>query len=129
MTAPVSVVIPTLDAASSIGPCLGALGKAALDGVIHEVIVADGGSSDAIGQIAEAVGARLISAPPGRGKQLAAGAREAGGDWLLFLHADTVLMPGWSAAVLAHIQTRPCKAGYFTLHFDRPGLMAGAVAA
>jgi len=129
MTAPVSVVIPTLDAAGNIGPCLGALGEAALDGVIHEVIVADGGSIDAIAEIAEAVGARLIAAPPGRGSQLAAGARAAGGDWLLFLHADTVLMPGWSAAVLAHIQTRPGMAGFFTLHFDRPGPMARAVAA
>ncbi len=128
MSAPVSVVIPTLEAADRIGPCLGALGEAVMEGVIHEVIVADGGSADAIAEVAEAVGARLVTAPRGRGKQLAAGARAARGDWLLFLHADTVLAPGWGAAVLAHVQTRPERAGYFTLRFDAPGAMAGIVA-
>ncbi|NIP74728.1 MAG: glycosyltransferase, partial [Xanthomonadales bacterium] len=98
--------IPTLEAADRIGPCLGALGEAVMEGVIHEVIVADGGSEDAIGEIAEAVGARLITAQAGRGMQLAAGAKVARGRWLLFLHADTVLAPGWGAAVLAHIQGR-----------------------
>ena len=39
MTAPVSVVIPTLEAAGRIGPCLGALGEALMEGVIHEVII------------------------------------------------------------------------------------------
>lgn len=128
MTAPVSVVIPTLEAAGRIGPCLGALGEAVMDGVIHEVVIADGGSSDGIAAIAEAVGARVVGAPPGRGPQLAAGAGAARGHWLLFLHADTVLSPGWGAAVLAHIQTRPGHAGHFTLRFDRSGLMAGIVA-
>jgi rSAM/selenodomain-associated transferase 2 len=121
MSAPVSVVIPTLEAADRIGPCLGALGEAVMEGVIHEVIVADGGSVDAIAEVAEAVGAKLVAAPRGRGPQLAAGARAARGDWLLFLHADTVLSPGWGAAVLAHIQARPGQAGYFTLQFDAPG--------
>jgi hypothetical protein len=121
MTAPVSVVIPTLEAADRIGPCLGALGEALMHGVIHEVIIADGGSTDGISGIGEAVGARVVTAPPGRGTQLAAGARAARGRWLLFLHADTVLSPGWGAAVLDHIQRRPGHAGYFTLQFDTPG--------
>ncbi len=121
MSAPVSVVIPTLEAADRIGPCLGALGEAVMEGVIHEVIVADGGSADAIAEVAEAVGARLVITPRGRGKQLAAGARAARGDWLLFLHADTVLAPGWAAAVLAHVRTRPERAGYFALRFDTQG--------
>ncbi len=128
MSAPVSVVIPTLEAADRIGPCLGALGEAVMEGVIHEVIVADGDSSDAIAEVAEAVGARLVTAPRGRGQQLAAGAKAARGDWLLFLHADTVLAPGWGAAVLAHVQARPERAGYFTLRFDTPGPMARIVA-
>jgi hypothetical protein len=128
MSAPVSVVIPTLEAADRIGPCLGALGEAVMEGVIHEVIIADGGSADAIAEIVEAVGARLVKAERGRGSQLAAGARAARGDWLLFLHADTVLAPGWGAAVLAHIQARPGQAGYFTLRFDAPRPMARIVA-
>lgn len=128
MSAPVSVVIPTLEAADRIGPCLGALSEAVMEGVIHEVIVADGGSADAIAEVAEAVGARLVTAPWGRGAQLAAGARAARGSWLLFLHADTVLAPGWAAAVLAHVRTRPERAGYFALRFDTQGPMARIVA-
>ena len=128
MTAPVSVVIPTLDAARRIGPCLGALGEALMEGVIHEVIIADGGSIDGIAEIADSIGARLVTAPPGRGPQLAAGAGAARGDWLLFLHADTVLAPGWGGAVLAHIQTRPGMAGYFALRFDTDGPMARIIA-
>lgn len=128
MRAPVSVVIPTLDAAGRIGPCLGALGAALCDGIICEVIIADGESSDAIAEVAEAVGARLITAPRSRGSQLAAGARAARGDWLLFLHADSVLPGGWGTAVLAHIAARPDQAGYFDLRFGAPGLAPRLVA-
>ena len=83
MIAPVSVVIPTLNAADTLGPCLGALGEALFDGVIHEVILADGGSSDGIEDIADQIGAKLIQAPRGRGSQLDAGAKAASAPWLL----------------------------------------------
>ncbi len=116
--APVSVVIPTLNAADSLGPCLGALGEALFDGVVREVILADGGSSDAIAEVAEEVGAVLITAPRGRGSQLSAGASAASGPWLLFLHADTVLSEGWAHAVQRHIAQCPDQAGWFRLAFD-----------
>ena len=51
MTAPLSIVIPTLNAAGEIGPCLGALAEALTEGLIREVILTDGGSSDGIGKI------------------------------------------------------------------------------
>lgn len=124
MSAPVSVVIPVLNTADRIGPCLGALGEALLDGVIREVILADGGSTDAIADVADALGARLISAPKGRGKQLAAGARAAQGPWLLVLHADSVLDPGWADVVRAHIAQHSDKAGYFRLRFNSDHAMA-----
>jgi rSAM/selenodomain-associated transferase 2 len=123
MSAPLSVVIPTLDAADRIGPCLGALGEG-VAGLIREVILADGGSSDAIAAVADASGARLVTAKRGRGAQLAAGARAARGDWLLFLHADTVLAPGWTEAVRRHIAAAPGHAGYFRLAFDSGHPMA-----
>ena len=128
MTAPLSVVIPTLDAADRIGPCLGALSEGLMSGLIHELIIADGGSEDGIAELADALGARLVTAPRGRGRQLAAGARAAHGDWFLFLHADTVLPPGWVEAVRAHIDAGPQRAGYFALRFDTPGPMARLVA-
>jgi len=89
-----SVVIPALNAAAHIGACLDALAGA-------DVVVVDGGSSDGTPEIAK--GARIISSPSGRGIQLAAGAAEARGDWLLFVHADTRLSPGWRAVVDAHM--------------------------
>lgn len=127
MSAPLSVIIPTLNAADRLGPCLGALGEAVMEGLIREVILTDGGSDDAIAEIAEATGAVLITAPRGRGTQLDAGARAAHGPWLLFLHADTVLGPGWADAIRTHIRTSPGRAGYFRLRFDAAGTMARLV--
>lgn len=128
MIAPVSVIIPVLDAADKIGPCMGALGEALFEGLIHEVILADGGSSDAISEVADAVGARLIHAPAGRGQQLAAAAREAKGTWLLCLHADSILGEDWIMVVREHMRTRPGDAGYFRLRFNSQDGMARIVA-
>lgn len=129
MSAPVSVVIPTLDDAARIGPCLGALTEGMVNGLIAELVLADGGSGDAIAGLAEAAGARLIEAPRGRGTQLAAGARAARSDWLLFLHADTVLAHGWSGAAARHIACGPGRAGWFRLAFDSRHPMARVTAA
>jgi len=130
MSAPVSVVIPTREAAGRIGPCLARLAEGAFAGLVREVILVDAGSADAgdLAAIAEAVGARMIAAAPGRGPQLAAGAAAARGDWLLFLHADTHPGPGWVGAIERHIAARPDRAGYFRLAFDSDAAMAGLVA-
>jgi hypothetical protein len=128
MSAPLSVVIPVLNAADRLGPCLGALAEGLMEGLVRELVLADGGSADAIAAVAGATGARLVAAPRGRGQQLAAGAAAARGDWLLFLHADTVLAPGWTGAVRAHMRDRPGKAGYFALGFDAPGLAPRLIA-
>lgn len=124
MSAPVSVVIPTLDSAGILGPCVGALTEGLMQGLVTDLVLADGGSADAIAAVADAAGARLVTAPRGRGAQLAAGARAARGAWLLFLHADTVLAPGWAAAAIRHIAEGPDRAGYFRLAFDSRHPMA-----
>ncbi len=118
MSAPVSIIIPTLNAVPSIGPTLAALVPGVADGLVREVVLADGGSTDAIEQVAEETGARMIEAEPGRGSQLRAGGMAARGDWLLFMHADTVLPADWPEAVARHIQRNADRAGYFRLHFD-----------
>lgn len=100
MRAMLSVIIPTLNAEGSLPHVLAALIPAAVHGLVREVIVVDGGSTDATADIVEATGAKLIRAPRGRGSQLAAGAKAAkNGGWLMFLHADTVLEQGWDAEV------------------------------
>ena len=124
MPAPLSIVIPTLDVADRIGPCLGALTEGLHQGLIRELILADGGSTDAIAEVADTVGAHLITGPRGRGTQLGAGTRQARGAWLLLLHADSELQPGWSEAVLGHLRRHPSKAGYFRLRFSSGAPMA-----
>lgn len=104
MTEPcLSVVIPALDAAESLPATLRAVQAGRRDGLVAEVLVVDGGSSDATIGVAEGAGARVLRAPRGRGQQLMAGADAARGRWLLFLHADTVLAEGWDAAARTFI--------------------------
>lgn len=117
----ISVVIPTLNAAGTLGPCLASLGPAILDPILTEVIFADGGSKDDTEAIAEATGAKFLRAPRGRGAQLRAGAEEARGAWLLFLHADTELSPDWVEAARAHMAGGEERAGWFRLRFAAEG--------
>lgn len=91
-----SIVIPTLNAADTIGATLASLKEAPFH---WEVVVSDGGSEDNTVSIATAAGAKVISAERGRGPQLIAGAAAANGEWLLFLHADTRLSADWSSTV------------------------------
>ena len=90
-----SVVIPALNAADSLGRVLECLDRT----LVAEAVVADGGSTDNTVAVAERGGARVVRSAAGRGAQLTAGAAVASGDWLLFLHADTRLGPGWTQAV------------------------------
>ena len=93
MTAPtLSIVMPVLNEAAGIGAALQALAPLTARGV--QLIVADAGSSDATAALAQAAGAVVITAPRGRALQMNAGAKQADGQVLLFLHADTVLPDG-----------------------------------
>jgi rSAM/selenodomain-associated transferase 2 len=100
----ISVIVPTLNAEGTLVHALAALVPAVVEGVVREAIVVDGGSTDATCAIAEAAGTRLIEAARGRGSQLETGAAAARGEWLLFLHADTVLDPGWAEEAQGFIE-------------------------
>jgi rSAM/selenodomain-associated transferase 2 len=107
-----SIVIPALNAAAALPSTLAAIGEG------PEVIVVDGGSSDSTQ--AAAFGARVIIATRGRGSQIAAGIAAATRPWLLLLHADTRLQPGWREAVAAHMAAGTDKAGFFCFRLDSP---------
>ncbi|MFY0619674.1 TIGR04283 family arsenosugar biosynthesis glycosyltransferase [Shimia sp.] len=128
MRAPLSVVIPTLNAGSVLPACLGALYEGVSAGVLRELIVVDGGSDDDTLEIADEAGANILRCSPSRGGQLRAGAEAAQGDWLLFVHADTLLEDGWTAAAQELFRDK-AKAGYYLLAFDRGGKAGRVVAA
>ena len=91
-----------------------------------EIVVVDGGSDDTTNAVANAYGVRVLQAQRGRGQQLARGAEEARGDWLLFLHADTVLEPGWGEALeaFAAAPENVERAGVFRFALDDPSSSA-----
>ena len=117
---PLSIIIPTLDAAAALPATLAALAEGQERGLIREVLVADGGSRDATVALAQECGARVIATPRGRGAQLAVGGVAAAGAWLFFLHADTRLAPGWAASVAAFIGDagNDRRAGYLRFRLD-----------
>lgn len=124
MPAPISVVIPTLNAAPHFPATLTALMEGVEAGLIAELVVSDGGSSDQTLEIADAWGAQIVTGPPSRGGQLRRGCAAARGAWLLILHADTVLAPGWSGPVAEHLDAS--TAAYFRLRFDKGGKVVAA---
>ena len=96
-----SIVIPALNAGAVLARTLEAV-VPSRPAPGREVLVVDGGSSDETSAVARRHGARVIETAPGRGSQLAEGARRSRGRWLLFLHADTVLADGWADAASAY---------------------------
>lgn len=124
----ISVVIPTLNAETGLAATLSALVPAAVDGLVREVIVVDGGSTDGTLAIADDAGAQVVAGTAaGRGPQLRLGGERARQKWLLFLHADTVLEAGWEAHAHRFMDAveggeRPQAAAVFRFRTDDVGL-------
>ncbi len=124
----ISVVIPTLNAEPNLGRCLAALIPATLEGVVRQVVIADGGSTDNTAKIADHAGADLIETDPGRGHQLLAGVKRARSPWILVLHADTFLEPGWESAAANFMESvdlgrRRVGAAAFQFALDDDGVL------
>lgn len=83
------MIVPVLNEAARLPALLSSLRSALYPG--DELLVVDGGSCDDSMAIAEALADQVISSPPGRARQMNAGAAQAQGDWLWFVHADTGL--------------------------------------
>jgi len=121
----ISVVIPALEEEATIQAAI-ASARTTLEPC--EVIVADGGSADGTRELALAAGAAVVDAPGTRADAMNAGAREATGEALLFLHADTTLPARAGGAVRTTLAR--ADAGAFSVRFDhRPRLARLAAAA
>ena len=122
MPAPLSIVIPTLNSADRLGETADALLTGVTSGLVREVVISDGGSSDATGKVAKELGAIFVEGPTGGGGQIARGVAAASAPWLLILHDDTHLSPDWAEASRKHISASPDLAGVFRLRFRASGL-------
>jgi rSAM/selenodomain-associated transferase 2 len=124
----ISVVIPAFNEEKALPKTLEALFGQPGD---YEVVVADGGSTDRTSQVLLEYGFRsdsspitrhssrwVLTAPKGRASQMNAGARRATGEWLLFLHADTVLPDGALARLNAMEADSSVQAGGFMHRFS-----------
>jgi rSAM/selenodomain-associated transferase 2 len=112
----VSVIIPVLNEESTIGE---ALRRLATDQHPDEIIVVDGGSQDQTLNVVahSAVHPKLILGSRGRARQMNAGARQATGDILVFLHSDSELPPGELDKIRAIVGTNKALGGKFRLKF------------
>ncbi|MEL6691756.1 MAG: glycosyltransferase, partial [Pseudomonadota bacterium] len=98
-----SIIIPTLNEEAALPATLASV--AALTPAPLEVIVADSGSDDRTVELAQSFGARvLMDLPRGRAGQMNAGARQATGDQLCFLHADTEIPSDFVVLVDASVR-------------------------
>lgn len=115
-----SIVVPMHDEAAGIVAALNALQALRASG--HEVIVVDGGSTDASVKLALPLADRVLRAPRGRAAQMNAGAALACGATLVFLHADTRLPANADALIAAALQTHAWGRFDVRINSPRPSL-------
>jgi rSAM/selenodomain-associated transferase 2 len=109
----VSVIVPLLDDTAAAT----ALVAQTLPDPRAEVILVDGGSDAALDRLAgQRADLRLVRTPPGRARQMNAGAAAARAEWLLFLHADSILPAGWLDA-FEHLSPQ-MSGGWFRFALD-----------
>lgn len=117
-----SIVIPTLNEAEHLPALLGDIKQQ--KNILYEVIVGDGGSSDATRSIAESYGATFVTSSRGRGTQMNIAVSRATGESCLFLHADSridneYLLSNAVDALIKEQRHMPEVAGHFRLQFIR----------
>src|SRR2546423_11406338 len=92
----ISVVIATHNSERALVATLAALVPGALDGVVREVIVVDGGSRDGTANVADAAGAQFVQIQEPLGTRLKTAAATARGPWLMFMQPGIVPEVTWA---------------------------------
>ncbi|MGB3654580.1 MAG: TIGR04283 family arsenosugar biosynthesis glycosyltransferase [Rivularia sp. (in: cyanobacteria)] len=115
-TAKISIIIPTLNESKNIKATVASTQVS----TNVEVIVVDGGSQDNTVDIVQSLGVKVITGYQNRACQMNAGAMNATGDILLFLHADTLLPADFDAMIRTALQQPLSIAGAFALRINAP---------
>lgn len=124
----ITVIIPTLNEAATIATTI----RHTAQFGFAEIVVVDGGSSDRTRAIVDSLVSctqhsalctvRLLTAPPGRSRQLNAGAKTVRSDVILFLHADTRLPNGAEQRIESALADPGVVGGRFDVQFDSPSI-------
>ena len=124
-----TVLIETKDDEEGLSRTLASLVGGAVEGVVRDVIVCDRGSTDQTHRVAEHAGCSYLATGG-----VAAGIRQAKGDWLLMLEPGARLVDGWSESVLAHTarmtmparfsRARGSRVPFLSRAFSRPTALA-----
>ena len=101
----ISVLIPNQDSERLLVPTLSALVPGSAEGLLREVILADGGSTDGTARIADAAGCEFRVLPGDARERLRAAARNVRGSWLLLLDPSSVLEEGWTREVAKFVES------------------------
>jgi rSAM/selenodomain-associated transferase 2 len=115
-----AVVVPSFNEATRLPLLLADLAAGPAD-LMAELVVVDGGSRDGTPQLARLGGAQVMHAQASRGWQLQRGVAATTAPWLLLLHADARLQPGWSEA-LRRAMAAPEAVWAFDLAVEGPGV-------
>jgi hypothetical protein len=102
-----SIIIATLDSEVPLVGTLAALVPGALEGLVSEVIVADGGSHDGTAAVADVAGCTFAVIEGPLGRRLKAAAATARAPWLLFLQPGTIPDAAWTGEVRRFVERKP----------------------
>jgi rSAM/selenodomain-associated transferase 2 len=120
----ISIIVPTLNEATNLPVTLRQLAQRP----DVELIIVDGGSTDHTVRVARQFTSFVFVSPPGRAVQMNTGARHATGDILLFLHADTFLLPGALDELIRRLTGDGAVGGAFDLNLDSPSRLMRIIA-
>jgi hypothetical protein len=115
-----SVIIATLDSENELATSLMTLVPGALDGLVSEVIVADGGSHDGTATVADVAGCNFTVIEGSLGRRLKTAATTARAPWLLFLRPGTIPDAAWTSEVRRFVERRPPDARAAVFRRGRP---------
>jgi len=101
-----SVIIATLDSERALVSTLAALVPGATEGLVTEVLIADGGSRDDTAAVADVAGCKFLAVEGSQGSQLSAAAATARAPWLMFLRPGTVLDTLWTGETRRFVEQR-----------------------